>query len=453
MVLTSDNHFSATWSGSGHFSADRIGHCESAPADLCTGNSCEGWSAAECENGYSQFNPICNPETGSCSFSDSTFCGDAGCNQDTGFCNEFAENDLDCNGGCPFAMCFENTSYYGNPDCQNDRCFYSDEEECAYGCDESTGFCIEIIEDEPDNNDQSPIPSLDCDGGCAWAVCQDSTSHYGNPNCENGRCFYSEEEYCANGCNDSTGYCYTLDSGGGSDPGIDELLFVLLAGGGVIVVGGGVVGGSILGLRALRRRQMIKARQLISQQPQPLQTTPLEKSLEKTGNRIDNLLKKLNTMERAHMQHGLDHSSKMMESYHRSAAAAENAEFLTKGVKWIADSGADIIGLAPGAGRYFKWAYHAGTTLIEKGIEKGVGTGIYEAAGKTVTNIGGDLLGDIVPTPNIKNIPRFSGKTGVRAALKKTGVRTIGKNYAKGDVLGKILTKVNDGTAKILFGK
>ena len=308
------------------------------------------------------------------------------------------------------------------------------------------------IEEYSDDYFQLPTPALDCNGGCPGAVCQDDTSFYGDPVCENNRCFYEREEYCVNGCNDSTGYCYTLDSQR-SGPSIEELLLTLLAGGAVITVGSGAVGGSILGLRALRRRQMIKARQLISQQPAPIQVTPLEKKLERNGNRIDNLLKKLNTMERAHMQHGLDHSVKMMESYHRSAATAENAETLTKGAKWVSDTGADIIGLAPGAGRYFKWAYHAGTTFIEEGIEHGISTGFYEAAGKTVMNIGGDLLGDIVPTPKIKNIHRFSGKTGVRAALKKTGMRTIGKNYAKGDVLGKILTNVNDGTSKILFGK
>ena len=215
--------------------------------------------------------------------------------------------------------------------------------------------------DEPIYDDPDDVVS--CEGGCPYAVCIGNTSYFGDPECYEGICKYENGEVCAYGCNDANGYCYQLSTGGGGSD-FDDLISILLLGGGIITIGGGALGGGILGLRALRRRQAIKARELIGKELNRPVVDPREEQLkaqmQKSANSIDNLLNKLDKMEHAHLQHGLEHSIKMMESYHRSAAATENIEMLPGSIKKAADFAADLVGLAPGPGRYFKWGYHGG---------------------------------------------------------------------------------------------
>jgi len=191
-----DNWLGIITESGGTWGADRIGHCESAPADKCAGDPCDGWPQAECENNVSQTKPDCNPDTGRCDFTDEVPCGEAGCNQDTGRCNELIEDTLDCNAVCSLAICEDGFSY-DNTGCDSDNCYFDDHEAeyCDYGCDESTGRCIE---DDPNDKYGEPCDPDSCEGDTLW---------YGGERDGDGVCKYITVE-CSAGCTD--GVCNTV---------------------------------------------------------------------------------------------------------------------------------------------------------------------------------------------------------------------------------------------------
>ncbi|MCJ7436025.1 MAG: hypothetical protein MUO77_21315 [Anaerolineales bacterium] len=333
-----------------------------------------------------------------------------------------------------------------------DACGYGIIFACEAGCDESTGQCLEVIGSDPNDNTTPPEPLEDCEVDCPYAMCVGDTSYYGDPVCKGTTCDYDKSDYCPNGCNDSTGYCYKLNTddypAGGDNSG--DLLLTLLTGGAVIAVGGGVIGGGLAGLRALRRTQMIKARQLISQQAQqPSRFDSVEKSADQVTDHINELERKIESMERASLQHGLDSSVKIMESYHRSAAATEKIELLPRGIKWVADQAADIVGLEPTVGRNFKYIYHGVTTFIEKGIEEGVLSGVSNSAGKVLESMAGDKAGNLI---KMKDVGEFPLKARVKDIVKETGMKTIGKNIIKDKWSGSAV-KDAKGILRDLFGQ
>ena len=133
----------------------QYGYCGASPSDdhteppheqgLCTGVTCDSWPTAECEDNSSQSQPECNPETGRCGFTDSVFCGEAGCNQSTGFCNQDTGGtnsvpDDQCGPECQ-PYCEGNTKYF----CEDCVLYY---QECPEGC--YNGHCISTTTDDDD---------------------------------------------------------------------------------------------------------------------------------------------------------------------------------------------------------------------------------------------------------------------------------------------------------------
>ncbi len=414
-------------------------------ADPCLGIICP---PAKCDGDISQHGQArCNPDTGECEYILADSC-DNGCDPATGLC---LENPTDlCSGvTCEPVICSpDGTESWINGFCNSEDgdCYYTPISCEGAGCNPATGQCNPLSEDESDETDDGYY--------CDPAACSPDGRYSGiNPkyNPETNECTYQGSVPCdASGCNSDTGRCYQVAAASNND---SDILSTLATIGGVSLLGGGVLGGGYLGLRALQRRNLINVREIISRQPKPSRFEAVEKGVESTGKRIDELLDRLNNMERATLQRGLDTTTNLMESYHRSAAATENIALLPSAVKFVADTGADIVGLAPGAGRYFKWAYHSGTTFIQEGIENGIGSAIYESAGKAVETVAGDWFGDVIKTPQIKSIQRFTTKAKVKDAIKQTGLKALGQNAAKDKGLGKLLKKVNDETSHFLFGK
>jgi hypothetical protein len=338
------------------------------------------------------------------------------------------------------------TEFY-DCDYETNTCAYGFMVVCELGCNETTGRCLQYIEDDPDNIIFPPEPLDDCDGGCPYAICQGETSYYGSPECRDGICYYEISEYCPLGCNTSTGYCLKGSVERESD--VDQLLLLLgVAGGGSALIGGGLLGGGLLGLRALRGGRIL----LRNPNPAPpIEMDPITKGLNQTRKRADELLEKLRATERQHLQDNLDHSVKMMESYHRSAENTETIELLPKAVGWAAGKAADYVGMIP-AGKYFKYGYKFVTKTIEEGIEKGVGSGLLEGLKEVVSDAIGDKIGDLVKVKDVENIAEFSVKTSVKAALKETGVKTIGKNFIKDKAVGSGIKDVK-GLYDSLFGE
>jgi hypothetical protein len=338
------------------------------------------------------------------------------------------------------------TEYY-ECDYVTNTCAYGFVVPCEYGCDETTSRCLQYIEDDPDNIILPPEPLDDCDGGCPYAICQGETSYYGSPECRDGICYYEISEYCPLGCNTSTGYCLKGSIERGSD--IDQLVLLLgVAGGGSALIGGGLLGGGLLGLRALRGGRIL----LRNPNPAPpIEMDSITKGLNQTRQRVDELLEQLKARERQHLQDNLDHSVKMMESYHRTAARTETIELLPRAIGWAAGKAADYVGMLP-AGKPFKYGYKFVTKTIEEGIEKGVGTGILEGLKEVGSDAIGDKIGDLVKVKDVKDIADFSLKTSVKAALKETGVKTIGKNIIKDKAVGSGIEDAK-GVFDSLFGQ
>jgi hypothetical protein len=461
MVLTSDYSLSGTWyytdpNNDGVFWGERIGSCESVEEDLNPDFSDpnDNTTPPSIDPNDNTTPPSIDPLLLETRCMDRS-CEETGCEDGVFYTLQTGILDLEsstCIINSPEMTTFScgyqggDTEYY---DCDyvTNTCAYGFMVPCDYGCDETTGRCLQYIEDDPDDIILPPEPLDDCDGGCPYAICQGETSYYGDPECRDGICYYEISEYCPLGCNTSTGYCLKGSIERGSD--IDQLVLLLgVAGGGSALIGGGLLGGGLLGLRALRGGRIL----LRNPNPAPpIEMDPITKGLNQTRQRVDELLEQLKASERQHLQDNLDHSVKMMDSYHRTAERTETIELLPNAIGWAAGKAADYVGMLP-AGKPFKYGYKFVTKAIEEGIDKGVGTGFYEGLKEVGSDAIGDKIGDLVKVKDVKDIADFSIKTSVKAALKETGVKTIGKNILKDKAVGSGIEDAK-GIFDSLFGE
>jgi hypothetical protein len=246
-----DNWIGIVTESGGTWSGDRVGQqCDStAPSnndnddsyddddDLDCNARCR---PAICEDGFSYDNTGCDIDN--CYYDDHEpeYC-EAGCNQDTGHCNDPIEEDLDCNARCRPAICEDGFSY-DNTGCDIDNCYYDDHEPeyCEAGCEEAVGLCSAEIPPTANCQDRSCESHFCGDGdekGLSGTLqvgvldketdtCTINSPDIGSFPCSNQAAddteFYAcdyEDDYCAYGfakvcpadCNPQTGLCNPYD--------------------------------------------------------------------------------------------------------------------------------------------------------------------------------------------------------------------------------------------------
>ncbi len=157
---------------------------------------------------------------------------------------------------------------------------------------------------------------------------------------------------------------------------------------------------------------------------------------------LDAIKEKLDNIQRDSLRREIEYNQRAAARYEQQDRLLGYASLPVRAVKFGADVTIDVLGTIPGPPRYIKWGYKAVTSFADKAITTGDVTEGLKAAGVAAgKEILGDLAGDHLPIPGVKDLPAIGSKP-VSSLLKSKGGPGVGQlfaNFGKGHAISKTI--------------